>query len=288
MDRLGEFLDLSNPLVQTVVMPLSLGLVLAGVIRLIGGPGRGQGLASLAVCMAFVASYAVTLGVPPWPPRGAIQKIAYIAAIGAAIGLVLDLVPRLRGQIGLVVLVGTAAALAWLGWNRMGDFGPNRETAQAIAAALAGMAVLWRLGAKIGEAQTGGILALVVAFGSGAIALIGNSASLAQLCFAVAASIGGFMLWNWPVARFPFGAAGVFGAAGAVVAMTMQMSMFTRASVPALVLLALAAFADIAARPLQPTRGAFAKAVQPIVVGLAAGIVAGAAIGLAYFLDDQP
>jgi len=208
--------------------------------------------------------------------------------VATVIGVLFDLAPKLRPLAGLVAFAGLVAALVWLGWNRLGDFGWNLPTAAALFMTLGGVIVVLRLSAKAGDDQTAGIVALVYAFGAGTIALIGNSASLAQLCFAATAAIGGFMLWNWPVARFPFGLAAIFGVVGGVAAMSIQMALFTRASVPALLLLSLVVFADLAAKPFQPAGGAMAKALGPVILGIVAAIIAGAAIGLARFLDTSP
>lgn len=288
MNFLGMNFDLSDPVTQTAIMPLFVGFVVAGILRLVGGESRGPVLAVLSVVAAFLGAYVLILGTPPWPPRGAIQKIAYVALIGGAVGLVFDLFPKLRAQSGLAALAGVAAILIWLAWSRLGDFGLNRESASALAVAASGLILLVRLGGKVGEAQTAGVLSLVYALGAGAVALIGNSASLAQLCFAAGAGIGGFMLWNWPIARFPFGFTAIFGVVGALVAMAVQMAIFTRASVPALLVLTLVPFADLAARPFQISGGVFGRALQPVFVGIAAAIVAGAAVGMASFLDHQP
>jgi hypothetical protein len=288
MPDLAAFFDLNDPLVQTALLPLAVGAGGAGLLRVLAGPGLGPRIAVAAAVLALLASYVATLGLPPWPPRAAIHKIAYIAALGVAIGFVLALMPKLRGQAAPLALAGVVAAVLWLGWNRLGEFGANGPTLATAGVAFAGYVVLYRTLGEAGDGQSEGVNALVHAFGAGAIALIGNSASLAQLSFATAAALGGFMLWNWPKARFAFGPVGAFGATGAVVAMTLQMAMFTRASTSALMLLGLVAFADFLARPLQPTGGAMAKAARPLVQGLVAAVIVGAAIGLAYFLDEQP
>jgi hypothetical protein len=288
MPDFASYLDLSHPLTQTAVLPLAAGAIGAGVLRLIAGPSLGPRVAAAAVVIALLASYVATLGLPPWPPRAAIHKIAYVAALGGIAGIVLALLPRLRGQAAPLALAGIAATVIWLGWNRITDFGPNAETLKVLGVAIAGYVVLYRSLADAGDGQGESVNALVHACGAGAIALIGNSAALAQLCFAAAAAIGGFLLWNWPKARFAYAPVAAFGATGAVVAMTLQMSMFTRASAPALMLLGVVAFADVFARPLQPSGGTLAPAARPIIQGLVAAVVAGAAIGLAHALDAQP
>ena len=77
---------------------------------------------------------------------------------------------------------------------------------------------------------------LAASLGSSGIALYGTSASIAQFCGALAAALGGFLLWNWPRPRDVFGGGGVCGAGGALVFLLSVLAFYTRASKLALLL----------------------------------------------------
>ncbi|MBM3556541.1 MAG: hypothetical protein FJX47_13425, partial [Alphaproteobacteria bacterium] len=189
-----DLLDLSRPEVQSALLPLALAFALAGAIRLLGGPGRGQAVAAIAVGLAFLAAYAVIVGLPPVPPRSGSQKVFHIVAIALALGAFLDLAPSLRNVAPAILVAGPIVAFLWLAWARLDGFAFNLESGSAVLRVVLGIAVLWRLASLLKDQATGAVLTLVYALGAGAIALIGHSASIAQLAFALAAATGGFLL----------------------------------------------------------------------------------------------
>jgi hypothetical protein len=88
------------------------------------------------------------------------------------------------------------------------------------------------------------------------------------------------MLWNWPLARFPFGAAAVLGAGGALAAMVTNMAFYTKSSALAMVCLLPIFFADAVADQVPLPRGALGQSLRPVVLALLAAIPVGLAVGI--------
>lgn len=274
---------LTSPPVQSGLIPLVTAFVLVGLIRLIGGPGRGAALAGLGLALAVLASYWATFRFPAFPPVGATNKLFYIVLIAAVAGFAADLIAR-RGWAGLAtaVLAGPFAAL-WIGAER------GLETPWP-----AGVAVLLVVGVTAASGWTFhktaersseiGASFLVLALAMAACAFIANSASSAQLAGGLAAATGGFLLWNWPKARFPFNNAALAAALALTGGLATQLALFA----PKLETLALA---PLAALPFLVPLGArlikgnslVKQGLRPVAVGLICALPAAAAVLIVLF-----
>ncbi len=273
----------AHPLVQSALVPLVVAALAAGLFRGLGGRRRGAIVASAAIALAFLASYVMVLGLPPVPPHGAGQKLFLLVVAGLGTGILLDLAPAPRWLV-LGLLGGfVAAGLAWIGAPRL-IAGAQWDGALRYGPLVVGcLAALIRLEQRAHDGLTPSVLLLVAALGVGAVAVLGASASLGQLAFALAASVGGFMIWNWPRSRFPFGFAALFGGAGALAFLAGQLTFFSDASAPALALLAVVFFTDGAARRLVTRPDTIGRALRPVILGLIALIPVAVAVAWAYF-----
>jgi hypothetical protein len=271
---------LDDPLVQSAWLPLVLSTLGAGVVRAVGGPKWGASLAGAALVVAFIVANFVILGIPAWPPRGSTQKIGYIAAFLLGVGLVLDIVRLSRPLREGIGAASIAAALMWIGQPLLASF----NVAAIGVAACVIIACLGVFFSGQGDAITPAIVLLVVSIGLAFVALLGAAASTAQLAGAMAAAAGGFLMWNWPRQRFAFGAMARLGGIGTLAAMGAQLALFTRASGPALALLAVTAFAPMLAQrlPLGSVLRPIALGFICLVVAIAAGVIAFRSTGGTY------
>jgi hypothetical protein len=129
------------------------------------------------------------------------------------------------------------------------------------------------------------VMLLVAALGLGVISLFGHSASLSQLSFGLATALGGFMLWNWPINRYKFGAALLLGAGGALIATAFVLVLYAEASPIPVAMLLLCFFADFAAKRVKLPSGKIGEALKPIVLGGVALIPAIAAAAVGYVVS---
>lgn len=273
----------TGPIVQSLILPLAVSIVVAGVIwfgiaRLSPATGR---VAALGVALGFLASYWVTVGPPPFPPVSSSHKVAYIVLAGLILGGVMTSVQPLSRLALVAMALWPGVIAAWLGW---------RELMSPSAIGLITLVGAWVVGAIAlyglrpgSEANTAPSVKLIAAALTAAvIAQIGSSASIAQLCIGLAAATGGTLLLNWPKHRFGLGPIGAYGGGSALIALVTAMALFSNASKLALVLLLLIFFVDrILPRQLFASRPALAA------VGLGGACLVPAAIAViaAYFMS---
>ncbi|GGB98968.1 hypothetical protein GCM10011352_26410 [Marinobacterium zhoushanense] len=266
---------LDNPLIQSAVLPLLLSLGLTGLLRLVLGPVFGARLAAAAIAVSFLICQAL-IQAPVFPPRSSSQKLPYLVAGALLLGLLidsLDLKARVQ-QTAMAVL-----ALAGIGWLLYGRF-DRIDIAGWILLPMLFAATLLAQHRCLARRDSldGGILLLLASAGTGAIALIGASASMAQTCFALMAATGGFLLWNWPTLRFPLNATAQLSALTALLALGTQMLFYTKANGWALLLLTPLLLVDRIGRQMenQPLRAV-------LVTGSAVAICA-VAVGTAWMM----
>ena len=101
-----------------------------------------------------------------------------------------------------------------------------------------------------------------------------------------ATALFGFAVWNWPTNVFPYGAALLMGAGGTLFLLAWIAALHHPAAVslPALAILILVFFADLAARHMHLGDSRAARAAAPIILAAVCCVPVLGAITLAYFL----
>jgi UDP-N-acetylmuramyl pentapeptide phosphotransferase/UDP-N-acetylglucosamine-1-phosphate transferase len=269
---------------QSGVIPFATAAVGAGFLRLIGESARGPLIAAGGIGMGFLAGFVLILGALERWPQSSGEKLFTIAALATALGLALDLSRVASRVTRLIAALSPVAALTWLGWPRI--VGQDWIDITALAAtALGGGFVLTRLFASGQQATASNIKLMIACIALALVSIFGASASLGQLAGALAAAVAGFLAWNWPVARFPTGAAAVLGGGLTFVALIGVVAVFTDAPKPALAMLLPIFFADLALSRMPRVQGGIKQAVRPILLAAVAAIPALAAVGLASLLS---
>lgn len=289
----------NDPLGQGVAVPFLVALFVAAWMRMGGGAAFAARFGALGIGAGFLVAFALVQGIQPFPPPGSIAKTFYIVAAGIALGLVADFGPNERRDAHVFAAVLPLAALLWLAIRPLGA--PTWSLALTLALLyLASMLVYWRVAATArGADQAGGeaaalfpaILVMVAAVPFGLIALMGGSAVIATLAFAVAAASGGALAIQYLafLARgrvHGLGGAGVFGSAGALLALAYVLVLFNEgASRVALALLLLVFVADLAVRRRALAFGV--RWLRPVAYGAAVAVPAAAAFAYAYLILGQ-
>lgn len=97
-----------------VLLPIILTVAVAGAIRVAAGADHGARLASVAVAIGFLASWAFLLS-PDWLPTSAYERIGHIVGGAALTGVALDFLCPKRFwaamAAGVVIIVSTWASL---------------------------------------------------------------------------------------------------------------------------------------------------------------------------------
>lgn len=273
---------LNDPFVQSSLLPLLLGVAAVGGLWAVGGR-NGRALAPAGIALAFLALFVLVVGLPAFPPPSSMGKLFWSVAAGLALGLAAD-------TLGITGRAASAAVAAWLvlalGWIA----GPALDS----AASFVPLAVLLAVGAWIavtgaspsGEARPAAPAAVLLALtlAVGVTALIGSSASLAQLGLGLTAATGGFLLWNWPRERHVWGVSGRV-ALGLPLLLAAILALYTQVQAATLLLALPALLAEPLRRRLPIPDAGFGPALRTVAVTVLAVLPALAAIAAAYLLS---
>jgi hypothetical protein len=235
-------------LVEPVLLPFAVAAltVLAGRFWL--GTRPTVPLAALAQLAGFLLAYLALLGLPPWPPVMAREKIAFVAALGVVIGLLLLLLPRWADGLQALILAWPVAIVAWLALPA------GLELATVVPGALLALLGAAMIGPLAGARARNPRRVLMLSsalLGLAGIALLGQAISLGELALALAASLAGVLAAGRSLA---LANAALIGPSGSALALAATLVLQGAASRPALVLLALVFAADRLARRLASRR----------------------------------
>ena len=230
-------------------------------------------------------TYAVTAGLPGIPTAGAAHKVFYLSVAGLVLGAVIDaeelgawtrrVAVIVLPLLGLVWMVGPLANLPAVLPDRMlvlGLFG-------------AAVVVLLRLTRSEGSAVTAPVHLAVAAAGVAAVAWYAGTYFAVQVGTALAAATLGFLVWNWPVYRYPPGAALLLGIGMPALALAAQLLLYDGAPWGALAVLLLVFFSDWIAGVIRLGGGRVARAVRPLLTAVVGALVV-AASGLVAYLQS--
>jgi hypothetical protein len=268
-----------DALIATVAVPLLAALVLTGCLRFAFGARLGPLLAGGAIALAFSAGYLARLGVPDFPPDAAMQKLVFIAALGFVIGFFVDIFQGVERDRLPMILVWPVLVVAWIGWREVLNYTGQVGVTMAVSWAF-GAFIMIRLTGQPEESKSAPAFMLLFAtIGVGILAVIAHSPMIAQLAAALATGTIGFLLWNWPVVRYPLGAMGALGGGGVLLGLAVNLGLFAESvSRPALAVLILVFVAPpLAARlPLgrHPVLGPMVLAIVAAIPVLIAVVIA--------------
>jgi hypothetical protein len=174
-------------LLIAAILPFVLAAVTTAVGALWLGARRRLPLLGLAQTFGFLAAYGTVLGLPTWPPM-ARDKIAYVAAFGLLLGVLLPLLPRWADALQVAILAWPVAIVGWLA----APLGLSASTMMIAAAlALLGVAMIGPLAGGRQKSPRRVLMLQTALLGLAAIAVLGPAPALAELALALAASLAG-------------------------------------------------------------------------------------------------
>jgi hypothetical protein len=270
---------LINPAFQSSAVPFVAALLAAALL----GFGGAKQFTGLAVLAGFLAASLLIFGLPVLPPVASGHKIPYVAVLGAAVGLILDLTnPDLRKRLA-AGLSAVIVAVAWLGWRKL-FAAPSPDHLWMLLVVAGAVLALWcgeRNSERFDPLEALAVL-LVAALGLAGVAVIGASASTSQNAGALAAALGGLMVLNWPARRFGLGATARLTALVTLAALAAQLALFSRAPAWSLLLLLPAFLAPRLAHRLIPHTHPHAALLRPVLTGVITAVPAALATAAAW------
>jgi len=188
--------SIHDPLVQSSVLPFLVAVIVIGLMRLTLGSGKTATFAGIGVGVSIFAVTAFILGLPGFPPAGASQKFLYLAGASTIAALLSPAISNRR----LILLAVAIIPAVWIAW-------PAIMQARIIdllpVIAMVALLSFTTHRASDNEAASTGLLATVLV-GLAALSIVAvqaSAASVGQAAAVGAASIGGFLVWNWPRRR---------------------------------------------------------------------------------------
>lgn len=259
---MSSFFSAANP-GWALLLPLLVSAGTAGLVRIIGGPGRGSAAAGLGIACGALAGWLLLRGVPALPPRGIAAYTPYVALIGGVLG---TLALAFGRAVLLTLVVTSALAATWFFLGR--PMTPSWPLALKGGLMLcAWLVVLLRLESRPVKEPTAAVMLTMLAVGIAAVAWFAGDPATTRLVLTLAAATVGFLGWNW-FGGLPFLAPALLGGAGTVLALATVQALSDRAEAAALAVLLLIPFADGTANRLPSGSGLARRVFQPLLLAL--------------------
>lgn len=261
---------LTNPLVQSAVVPFVVSLIVALILRPHGGYWAGvSALAGFAAAVYLITDFQLF-------PLRADRKIVLLGCGAVVLGLLFDLVRWRRWVPGLLFVAG-AAATVWLLWPRLSGF--DEWPVWLLAVAGSGY-VGWLLAASVGlkdKPLQADSMVFALALGTGLAAVLGATALYGQLASAIAAAIGARLLLQ--LLGRPVAAGAVMVVPLVVVTALLGIGALAYSKLPWYTLALLALVPLLARLPLPSRWPIFVQVVLSVVI---TGLPAAAAIYMTW------
>lgn len=281
---------LNDPVFRTVVAPFAVSLVLAGLLRLSGGPKSGPAMMSLSIVAGVIVAFLLTGLAEPFPPKTGLGKAFYLIVAAALLGLVFEVSYLAKPAEEPALLGFPLVALIWLAWPKL-MVGPGVGDVVVLSVAwIAGIVWLARfraMAAKTG-ALPGGLLLCLAGGGVAGTALIADAVGLGLFAASVAVSALGFALWRLAALMLmgspgSFGPLPVFSGGGALLVFVYLMIVqVPRISLWALLVLVLLPFVLLPFKRLLLFDTTASGLITAVLVSVLGGSLAAAAVGIAF------
>lgn len=217
-------LNFSDPTIAGYFVPLVVSMVFVSLIRFLLGDWRGDVYASVAILFGFLAMYVLVRGFDLWPVGSVLGALPWLILFGLPVGVILDEMDDpdfLRNVMLALVPFLTVFWIANL------SFVDGASFSTFIVMALVILLAVIVLGQVHGEREAGLNAPISLMMVLGGMAMIGEIRNEAITPYAVslAAATLGYLFWNWPRLRHPWGASGTFTLGTATVGIIAIMLM---------------------------------------------------------------
>lgn len=206
-----------------MVLPAVITVLGHAMFRFIAGEGIGHTLANSSLIIAFMFTMLIYYGIPTLPVRTNTDQLFFICLISLLFGFLQDRYPKMtvlspQVHIALMILV-----VFWIY--------ANNTTFPIMSGNIYALAVITILAIilflKLEEIQYNALQAPVclfwVAVGLFVVAKGANIPISENLMMILIAAIGSYLVLNFPVPKFPFGASALYPGFLVIISVAMQM-----------------------------------------------------------------
>lgn len=255
----------------TYIVPFALTLIVAGAIRVFGGPERGARAAGVAVMTSFALAWVIFVR-PGWTPVNDFTRIGHIGFGATVIGLALDLLApkRLWAAVAAAIVLLVCAIGSITGKIALPAEPGFAGWADAVLLAVVAFLILARLDALKGRGMTAALLMTVALVGVAAMAGVAGDARLATTGLILASAIFAYGVLQ-AVFALPLGDSVLLGAGTTLFALAWALGHGHPEARLALLLLPLIFFAEGTANRVPLPKARISALLYPLVLaGLAA------------------
>lgn len=275
---------LQDPRTQALLLPFLIALFVTWLGLTLAGRGKAADFwPAFGLAAAVAATLWLLLGGLSVPPRGAVEKLAYLGGLGLLLGLLAELIGGPRG-LRVAALLWPWFVVVWIAWPQLQSLDWH-VIFLACGIALAGSIVMAQLWESRGG--QGGILLLIAALALGGVAYYDASFAFAKIAAPLGAGLAGAAIGGWASSGsrgFTLGGALLISGGGLFVALAAILLLYTQARVWPIAFLLPLFFAGIMAQRVAGNGGGINRVIRMAALFLCALAPAVGAVLLAQHL----
>lgn len=216
-------LNFNEPVIMLMLLPILITIIGHGLFRYFAGEGLGHTLANSSLTIAFIVTFTIYYGLPSLPIRTSTDQLFFICFISLCFGYLQDRYPKIgflspASHLAIMVLV--------VFWIYAADIPSPFEKAELFSLAyITIIAIILFL--KLEDIQYNDLQAPVALFWAAVgLYVVSKGASIPlseNLMMILIASIGSYLILNFPHPKFPFGASALYPCNLIILSVAMNM-----------------------------------------------------------------
>lgn len=218
-------LNFNDPVIMLMLLPFLITIIGHGLFRYFAGEGLGHTLANSSLTIAFIITFTIFYGIPSLPIRTSTDQLFFICLISLCFGYLQDRYPKFAylspsSHLTVMVLV--------VFWIYAADIPSPFAKAELFSLAyIIIIAIILFL--KLEDIQYNALQAPVALFWAAVgLFVVSKGADIPvseNLMMILIASLGTYLILNFPHPKFPFGAAALYPCY--LILLSVAMNMFS-------------------------------------------------------------
>lgn len=217
-------IDFTDTNVRIFLIPAVASFITIAVIRMLLGSWRASVLAPIGIGVGFLASYVLTTGLPLWPIASVLGITPYVVGLAIILGGILDLRDTPNSTLTMLHIALAMGLVFWVAskWHG-GSINPDEMLLYGILV----FSGFWAMQQLNDQRDSGLAPAISVLSALAGLAVISHFYGTRTGLFASAlgAATIGYMVWNWPKCRYPWGSSGTIMGAGVYLVLASELAI---------------------------------------------------------------
>lgn len=217
-------IDFNDTNVRIFLIPAVVSILAIGFLRITLGAWRTSVLAPVGIGVGFLVSYFLTTGLPLWPVASVLGITPYVVVAGILVGSFLDMRSTENSSLTLMHIALSMVLVFWVATQWHG--GTIHENEMVLYGVLI-FSGFWAM-QQLNDQRDSGLAPAISIFSAlVGIAIIANIYGTRTGLFAssLAAATIGYMVWNWPNCRYPWGSTGTIVGGGVYLILASELAI---------------------------------------------------------------